>query len=286
MKTALKLLVFIIAVLSMSCTGKISYTQEGENKIKYKVIKTDSEWKSLLTKEQYRVLREKGTETAFTGKYWNNHDKGMYYCAACKNPLFILIACKAENKQMKQEQEFKSAEKMETAVFGAGCFWCVEAVFQQLKGVYKVEPGYTGGSVKNPTYKQVCTVTTGHAEVARIIYNPDEISFETLLPVFFKTHDPTTLNYQGADHGTQYRSAIFYTSEDQKTKAENIITRLNHEQAYPNPIVTEITKLTEFYVAEDYHHNYYLNNPNQGYCRLVIQPKVEKFRKVFGEYLK
>jgi peptide-methionine (S)-S-oxide reductase len=174
----------------------------------------------------------------------------------------------------------------EIAIFGAGCFWCVEAVFQDLKGVYKVESGYSGGTVKNPTYEEVCTGTTGHAEVTRIEYNPKEISFEFLLSVFFKTHDPTTLNRQGADQGTQYRSVIFYTSPEQKEIAERIINQLNKEKAYSNPIVTEVSKFEKFYKAEDYHQDYFTNNPNQGYCRFVIQPKVEKFRKVFKDYLK
>jgi peptide-methionine (S)-S-oxide reductase len=177
-------------------------------------------------------------------------------------------------------------QKQDVAVFGAGCFWCVEAVFQDLRGVLKVESGYTGGKLKNPTYKDVCSGLTGHAEVAKITYNPDIISFETLLSVFFKTHDPTTLNYQGNDHGTQYRSAIFYTSDYQKETAENIIKELNNEKAYPNPIITEITKFDVFYKAEDYHQNYFKDNPEQSYCHYVIQPKVEKFKKVFKQYLK
>jgi len=199
--------------------------------------------------------------------------------------LLGLTACMAEDKQTEQEMIPENV-KTETAVFGAGCFWCVEAVFQQLKGVYKVEPGYTGGTTKNPTYKEVCSSNTGHAEVAKITYNPEEISYEKLLEVFFKTHDPTTLNYQGNDHGAQYRSAIFYNSEMQKQLADSMIMELNNEMIYPDPIVTEVTKLGEFYVAEDYHHNYYLNNPNQGYCVYVIQPKVKKFKKEFKEYTK
>ena len=177
-------------------------------------------------------------------------------------------------------------KKTEVATLGAGCFWCVEAVFQELKGVYKVESGYTGGTVKNPTYAQVCTGQTGHAEVAQITYDPSEISFETLLSVFFKTHDPTTLNQQGADRGTQYRSVIFYHNKIQKNAAEKIIAALNKEKAYPNPIVTEVTALGEFYPAEDYHQNYFTLNPDKQYCSFVIQPKVDKFRKVFEAYLK
>jgi peptide-methionine (S)-S-oxide reductase len=180
----------------------------------------------------------------------------------------------------------EDANKMETAVFGAGCFWCVEAVFQELKGVYSVESGYAGGINANPTYKEVSTGRTGHAEVARITYDPEIISYETLLSVFFKTHDPTTLNYQGADHGTQYRSAIFYTNPSQEQISNRIIKELNAEHAYPKPIVTEVVPLTKFWVAENYHQDYYNSNPNQGYCTYVIQPKVEKFRKVFKDQLK
>ena len=184
------------------------------------------------------------------------------------------------------EMKKMDAKKKEIAVLGAGCFWCIEAVFQELKGVYKVESGYTGGTVKKPTYTEVCTGRTGHAEVARITFNPDVISFGFLLSVFFKTHDPTTLNAQGADRGTQYRSAIFYTNEAQKKIAQDIIKRLNSEKAYPNPVVTEVTKLGVFYKAENYHQDYYKNNPKQAYCTYVIQPKVEKFRKAFKDYLK
>lgn len=199
-----------------------------------------------------------------------------------KNLVFIILLFGALSSTGKT----KNKAKLETAVFGAGCFWCVEAVFQELKGVHSVESGYAGGNYANPTYKEVSTGQTGHAEVARIMYDPEVISYETLLAVFFKTHDPTTLNYQGADHGSQYRSVIFYTTEYQKNAANRIITKLNKEQAYPNPIVTEVEPLTKFWIAENYHQDYYSNNPKQGYCSYVIQPKVEKFRKVFGEYLK
>jgi peptide-methionine (S)-S-oxide reductase len=198
--------------------------------------------------------------------------------------IFGMHACNASEKP--QEEKVMDNKPTEIAIFGAGCFWCVEAVFEDIKGVYKVESGYTGGKIKNPTYKEVCTGMTGHAEVAKITYNPNEVSFEFLLSVFFKTHDPTTLNYQGNDHGTQYRSAIFYTNEAQKIAAEKIIKQLNDEKAYPKPIVTEVTKFDVFYVAENYHQNYFKTNPNQSYCQYVIQPKVDKFKKVFKEYLK
>ncbi|MFT3885737.1 MAG: peptide-methionine (S)-S-oxide reductase MsrA [Flavobacteriales bacterium] len=174
----------------------------------------------------------------------------------------------------------------DTAVFGAGCFWCVEAVFTELKGVLSVMSGYTGGTLEHPDYKAVCTGTTGHAEVARIVYDPSVISFPELLEVFWQTHDPTTLNRQGHDVGTQYRSAIFYTSEAQRIAAEHYKAELDKSGAFDRPIVTEITKLDKFHPAEDYHRDYYANNPGQGYCQLVIRPKVEKFRKVFADKLK
>jgi len=179
-----------------------------------------------------------------------------------------------------------SDEALETVTFGAGCFWCVEAIFQRLEGVESVASGYSGGTVESPTYKDVCTGTTGYAEVCQVTFRPDVIPFEQLLEVFWKTHDPTTLNQQGADMGTQYRSAIFYHNEKQKALAEEYKKKLDQSGAFFSPIVTEITPYTNFYKAEDDHQNYFRENPNQGYCRAVIAPKVEKFRKVFGDRLK
>ncbi|MFX1578914.1 MAG: peptide-methionine (S)-S-oxide reductase MsrA [Promethearchaeota archaeon] len=170
---------------------------------------------------------------------------------------------------------------METATFGSGCFWCTEAVFQQLKGVSSVVSGYSGGHVENPTYQQVCTGRTGHAEVCQIQFDPEQISYEELLEVFFNTHDPTTLNRQGNDVGTQYRSVIFYHSEEQRETAERVKAELDNSGDWKNPIVTEIVPFEGFYKAEDYHQNYYRNNPNAGYCRLIIAPKLNKFEKVF-----
>ena len=181
---------------------------------------------------------------------------------------------------------FMQTTKAEEAIFGGGCFWCTEAIFDQLKGVEKVESGYSGGTVKNPAYREVTTGRTGHAEVVKITYNPDEISFYKLLEVFFLTHDPTTLNRQGADVGTQYRSAVFYTNEDQKIKAEEIIQKLNQQKVYNSPIVTEVTKFTNYYPAEEYHQDYFANNKNEPYCRFVIQLKMEKFKKTFENALK
>ncbi len=176
--------------------------------------------------------------------------------------------------------------KTDTATFGAGCFWCIEAVFTELSGVLSVTSGYAGGTVKNPSYKEVCTGTTGHAEVARIVYDPSQITFDELLEVFWQTHDPTTLNSQGNDHGTQYRSVIFTHNAEQKAKAEGYKAELDKSGAWDAPIVTEISPLPDFYPAEDYHQNYYALNGEQGYCQYVIRPKVEKFRKVFAAKLK
>ena len=168
---------------------------------------------------------------------------------------------------------------MSYAIFGAGCFWCVEAIFSQLDGVESVVSGYTGGNTKNPTYEDICTGQTNHVEVCKIIYDSDIISFENLLKAFFESHDPTTLNKQGADVGTQYRSAIFYVDNDQKKISEKYKDLLNNSNEFRNSIVTEITKLDIFYEAENYHQNYYKNNPNQPYCKFVIKPKLDKFFK-------
>jgi len=176
--------------------------------------------------------------------------------------------------------------KSAVAVFGGGCFWCTEAVFDELRGVKSVVSGYAGGSTKNPTYEKVCGGGTGHAEVIKIDFDPTEITFKDLLTVFFATHDPTTLNRQGNDVGTQYRSAIFYADEEQKREAEAFIKELNDSKAFGKPVVTTLEPLGEFYVAEDYHQKYYANNPYQPYCQYMIPPKLSKLHKQFGELLK
>lgn len=174
---------------------------------------------------------------------------------------------------------------LKLATFGSGCFWCTEAVFQNLKGVKKVVSGYSGGNPSMITYKEVCTGLTGHAEVVQITYDPKEISFEELLEVFWKTHDPTTLNAQGPDHGTQYRSVVFYHDEEQGKIATEYKKQLNDDKAFRRPVVTEITAFKEFFPAEAYHQNYFNDNPEQGYCRAVIAPKIQKFKKQFAEKL-
>jgi peptide-methionine (S)-S-oxide reductase len=201
---------------------------------------------------------------------------------------FVLSACAQTQKktETKVKEPMDNQQNIDTATFGAGCFWCVEAVFQRLNGVISVKSGYSGGSVKNPSYREVCNGTTGHAEVCQILFDKTKISFDELLEVFWKTHDPTTLNYQGNDHGTQYRSAIFYHNSEQKKLAEKYKEEINKSGAYPSPIVTEISPLINFYSAEDYHQNYFNENGSEGYCRFVIQPKVDKFEKIFKNKMK
>jgi peptide-methionine (S)-S-oxide reductase len=179
-----------------------------------------------------------------------------------------------------------SNTKLEVATLGGGCFWCLEAVYDELKGVESVESGYAGGHVPNPTYRQVCNGTTGHAEVVRVTFDPAVVSFEEILRVFFTIHDPTTLNRQGNDVGPQYRSAIFYHSPEQKATAEAIIRQLNAEKLWPKPIVTEVTPVSNYYQAEDYHQEYFNNNAYQPYCQVVVAPKVAKFRKQYLSQLK
>ncbi len=175
---------------------------------------------------------------------------------------------------------------LQTATFGGGCFWCTEAVFLEVRGVESVVSGYAGGHVKNPTYEQVCGAKTGHAEVIQIEYDPDQVSYEDLLEIFFQTHDPTTPDRQGNDVGPQYRSAIFYHTDEQKQAAESFIQKLNDSGAFPAKIVTEVTPINNYYPAENYHQDYWANNPANPYCQMVVRPKVDKFRKQFAERLK
>lgn len=189
----------------------------------------------------------------------------------------ILLSVVSSNAQSKKSQK---------ATFGMGCFWCSEALFQKLEGVTAVRSGYEGGSVANPSYEDVCTGSTGHAEVIELTYDPAKVKYDELLEVFWKSHDPTTLNRQGADIGTQYRSVVFYHSDEQKQIAESYKKKLNETKAFGKPVVTEISKASAFYVAENYHQDYFNKNSNQPYCRLVILPKMEKLEKVFKARLK
>jgi peptide methionine sulfoxide reductase msrA/msrB len=318
---------------------------------KKSVEKTEAEWKNELSEEQYYVLRQEGTEAAFSGKLLLNKEKGVYKCGGCGNPLFTddmkfdshcgwpsfdkeinggKIVTKEDTKfgmkrteiecakcgghlghlfddgptetgmrycvnsaslEFVSEKEIASQkreneQKMDTITLGGGCYWCVEAVYEMLEGVTKVESGFSGGSLKNPTYEQVCSGKTGHAEVVQIVFDNTKTSLEEILKVFFTVHDPTTLNRQGADMGTQYRSVILYRNTNQQKNSNDIIDALNKEKVYDQPIVTQVVPFKIFYVAEDYHQDYYNENKDNQYCQMVIQPKMEKFEKVFKDKLK
>ncbi|HEY0299577.1 MAG TPA: peptide-methionine (S)-S-oxide reductase MsrA [Arachidicoccus sp.] len=205
--------------------------------------------------------------------------------------LTIFASCvEQKTHQQNMDEQFsdstETAERLDTATFGTGCFWCTEAIFQRLKGVEKVTSGYSGGTEPNPSYEEVCSGTTGYAEACQILFDPSVISFDELLKVFWETHDPTTLNRQGNDVGTQYRSVIFYHNDEQKNKSEKYKEALLKSGAWPNPVVTAIEPYTTFFSAEKYHQNYYNSNPRQMYCQYVIKPKLEKFEKVFKDQLK
>lgn len=201
------------------------------------------------------------------------------------NPMGCNKIKSTENLEKKNIMNINNSD-LDTATFGTGCFWCTEAIFERVNGVVSVISGYSGGNIANPTYEEVCEGTTGHAECTQITFDPSIISYDELLEIFWKTHDPTTLNRQGNDVGTQYRSVIFYHNNEQKQKAEYYKQKLTDEKIWDKPIVTEITKFEKFYPAENYHQEYYENNPNQGYCVYVITPKVEKFEKIFKDKLK
>ena len=343
----------LLMILGLNACGQDQNVKHSTNTISKEnaMIKTDEEWKKDLTKEQYYVLRQQGTEAPYSGKLLLNKEKGVYKCAGCGNELFTdemkfdshcgwpsfdkeiaggKIVTKEDNSHgMKRteiecakcgghlghlfndgptetgmrycvnslsleflsEEELKKSkaamnQKMDTITLGGGCYWCVEAVYEMLKGVEKVESGFSGGHLKNPSYKEVCEGTTGHAEVVQIVFDNTKTSLDEIFKVFFTVHDPTTLNRQGADVGTQYRSVIFYRNEEQRKAAKSIIDELNAEKVYDSPIVTQVAPFDVFYIAEAYHQNYYNQNKEQGYCRMVIQPKIEKFEKVFKDRLK
>jgi peptide-methionine (S)-S-oxide reductase len=219
----------------------------------------------------------------------NNLKKILNIAYALTLILVLILGCnetRSEKIIQKKQVMDNQNKNLDTATFASGCFWCTEAIFERVNGVKSVISGYSGGTVPNPTYEEVCTGNTGHAECTQIIYDPSVISYDELLEIFWKMHDPTTLNRQGNDVGTQYRSAIFYHNEQQKEKAEYYKKKLTDEKIWDKPIVTEITKFTKFYPAENYHQEYYDKNPNQGYCAYVITPKVEKFEKIFKDKLK
>ena len=340
--------ILIIIMLTLFFFNSCAQNKEKKMKIEKNtndvVQLTNEQWKEKLSKEQYYILREKGTERPFTGEFLFTKDKGVYKCAGCGNELFtdemkfdshcgwpsfdreiaggkikqtednshgmrrIEITCAkcdghlghifddgptatgkrycVNSLSLQFEPKNKKESTLEQITLGGGCFWCIEAVFEELKGVKKVESGYSGGQKANPTYKEVCSGNTGHVEVVNITFDPAEISLEELLEVFFTVHDPTTLNRQGADVGTQYRSEIFYHNQQQKEISEKVIATLNKEKAFAKPIVTKVTAFDKFYIAEDYHQEYYQLNKTQPYCQAVIKPKMDKLHKVFKDKLK
>jgi len=310
--------------------------------------KPNAYWKKVLNKDQYYILREKGTEQPYSGKLLMNKDSGVYKCSACGNVLFNSdskfdshcgwpsfdeeiaggkIITKTDNSLGMSRTEImcgrcgghlghlfddgptstgkrycvnsvsleftdaktftkETKNNFDTLTLGGGCFWCIEAVFQQMKGVISAESGYSGGNVANPSYADVCTGNTNHAEVVQIIFDKNITSMEDILKVFFTVHNPTTLNKQGADEGTQYRSVIYYRNAEQKKIAQDIISDLQAAKVYDDAIVTKVEKFSVFYKAELSHQDYYENNKNKGYCQMVIQPKLEKFEKVFKDKVK
>jgi peptide methionine sulfoxide reductase msrA/msrB len=309
--------------------------------------KPETYWKKTLSKEQYYILREKGTEAPYTGKLLMNKDSGVYTCSACGNVLFNSdskfdshcgwpsfdeeiaggkIITKTDNSAGMSRTEImcgrcgghlghlfddgptstgkrycvnsvslefvdaasmdKKVSNMDTLTLGGGCFWCIEAVFEQMKGVLSVESGYSGGTTANPSYEDVCTGNTGHVEVVQVIFDRNITSMEEVLKVFFTVHDPTSMDRQGADEGYQYRSVIYYRNETQKKTATDIIAALDKAKAYNSPIVTKVERYSAFYKAEISHQDYYANNKNKGYCQMVIQPKLDKFEKVFADKVK
>jgi len=221
-----------------------------------------------------------------------NKSKIILFLLAPAMVMILLLSTNGrDNKKIMTHEintENSHSEKtgLETATLGGGCFWCLEAIYEKLRGVKEVVSGYSGGTVANPSYEAVCTGTTGHAEVCRITFDPSVITYRELLEVFFDIHDPTSLNRQGADIGTQYRSVIFYHTPEQKKTARDLISQLTETHQYNKPIVTQVEPFQAFYKAEDYHQNYFVNNPNQPYCAIVISPKVKKFEKQYGKHLK
>lgn len=316
----------------------IKYANKGNLTPDRRVVKTDGEWKDLLTEEQYLITRQKGTEKAHSSDLCSFFEAGKYSRICCDTLLFdsaekfdsgtgwpsftqpvkdnvvayhkdvsygmyriegTCNTCDAHLGHVFQDGPMPSGlrycinavalKKVESnerkATFGGGCFWCTEAIFQNLKGVIKVESGYSGGRISNPTYREVSSGITGHAEVIEFTYNPNEIAYEDLVKIHLTTHDPTTLNQQGADKGTQYRSVVFYRNEDEKTIALNLIKEL--KSTYDNMIITEVAMFEHFYPAEEHHQNYYTNNmDNNRYCAVVINPKLRKFKELYKDKLK
>lgn len=321
----------------------ISKAQQGNPTSKSKITKSESDWKSQLSEEEYRVTRLKGTERPFAGQYCTSYDPGIYNCRCCNTSLFDsttkfesgtgwpsfttpieddLVAYEVDNSygmtrveilcnicdahlghvfpdgppptglrycvnslSLVKDVKSKVTESKDSdiAILGGGCFWCIEAVFQELKGVSSVQSGYTGGTSPNPSYKEVCSGQSGHAEVIKVEFDPTIISFEEILTVFFTVHDPTTLNRQGNDVGTQYRSAIFYQNDSQKNIAQKLIAHIKGD--FPDPIVSEVSPASDFYLAEKEHQNFYRENPGNRYCQFSVPPKLKKLREKFSHKL-
>jgi peptide methionine sulfoxide reductase msrA/msrB len=314
----------------------LKYATQGNPTPENKVIKSDAEWRQILTEDQYRITREKGTERPFSSEMCHLFSSGKYACACCETPLFdatekfdsgtgwpsftqpiqnnvvayhkdkshgmyrIEATCNVCDAHLghvfqdgpppsglryciNAEALTKIESNLQKATFGGGCFWCTEAVFQQLEGVESVVSGFSGGHIKNPTYKEVISGLTGHAEVVEMNFDPLKISFKDLVLIHLTTHDPCTLNRQGADTGTQYRSIIFYRNEDEREIILESIAEV--QNVLPEKIVTEVKPFEVFYTAEAYHQNYFNQHPDQSYCQYVIAPKLEKFRKLYTHRL-
>jgi peptide methionine sulfoxide reductase msrA/msrB len=346
------MLIGILSVSMVACGQKTNAKQSSESQQELPaVFKSESEWKKSLSPEQFHVLREKGTEKPYTGKWLLNKKNGIYTCAGCGNELFTSemkfdshcgwpsfdqeitggkiktatdhssgmtrteIMCGKCGGHLghlfddgptqtgmrycvnslsigfvesdpKQKKSIVQANLYDTLTLGGGCYWCVEAVYEKLDGVIDVASGFSGGDVVSPSYREVCMGTTGHAEVVQIVFDPKKTNIDEILKVFFTVHDPTTLNRQGADEGTQYRSVIFFRNKEQENIARKIIDALNKQKVYDNPVVTQVVPFDVFYEAGEEHQNYYQMNSQKPYCKMVIQPKLEKFEKVFKSRIK
>jgi len=320
-------------------TDLIKIANNGNPSPDQRIEKSDEEWKALLTEEQFRVTRLKGTERAGSGEFCERHEPGLYGCVCCNTPLFdsrekfdsssgwpsftlpvkenaikykkdtshgmIRIEAMCNTCDAHQGHVFpdgpapsglrycinsismkliNDSQKEESLVVGNGCFWCTEAVFQNINGVLKVESGYSGGFIKNPAYREISQGTTGHAEVIQLTFNPDIIAYADLLRIFFTTHDPTTLNRQGYDSGTQYRSVIFFRGNEEEKLAKEVLNEM--QAVYEQPIVTEISQLGAFYKADQDHQDYYNQNKGNSYCQAIIDPKLNKLRRSFQKFMK
>ena len=343
---AILYVLFIASSLVACGQSNVKQTNKTTDTPGFTIFKSPEEWKQILNKDQFGVLRNKETEAPYTGKLLYNNEQGVYKCAGCGNELFTdnmkfdshcgwpsfdqeLAGGKIKKVQdnshgmkrteivcancgghlghlfddgptstgmrycvnslslsFEKKTNIVAQTNYDTITLGGGCYWCVEAIYEMLDGVKSVESGFSGGKVANPSYREVCMGTTGHAEVVQIVYDTKKTSLDEILKVFFTVHDPTTLNRQGADVGEQYRSVILYRNTAQQKTATDIINQLNKEKVYDEPVVTAVLPFKVFYKAEDDHQDYYNANKSNGYCKMVIQPKIEKFEKLFKDRLK